>query len=64
MAVLSATRFNPAVRAFYQRPLAAGKLKKLALTAAMRNLVLVLNAILRTGSPWRPTESAAEPAAT
>jgi transposase len=59
MAALSATRFNPAIRAFYQRLVAVGKPKKLALTAAMRKLVVILNAILRTGTPWRAAEIAA-----
>jgi transposase len=59
MAALVATRFNPALRRFYRRPIDAGKPKKLALTAAMRKLVVVLNAILRTGTPWRTTETAA-----
>jgi transposase len=59
MAALVATRFNPTIRAFYQRLLKAGKPKKLALTAAMRKLVVILNAILRTGTPWRAPETAA-----
>jgi transposase len=57
MAALTATRFNPAIRDFYQRLVQAGKPKKLALTAAMRKLVVVLNAILHTGTPWRAAES-------
>lgn len=56
MAALVATRFNPAIGAFYRRPVQAGKPKKLALTAAMRKLVGILNAILRTKNPWRSTE--------
>ena len=59
MAALVATRFNPAIRAFYQRLGATRKPKKLALTAAMRKLVVILNAILRTGTPWQLMESAA-----
>jgi transposase len=59
MAALVATRFNPAIRAFYQRLVQAGKPKKLALTAAMRKLVVILNAILRTGAPWRAVGAAA-----
>ena len=59
MATLVATRFNPAIRTFYQRLVKAGKPKKLALTAAMRKLVVILNAILRTGTPWQLMESAA-----
>ena len=59
MAALVATRCNPAIRTFYQRLVKAGKPKKLALTAAMRNLVVILNAILRTGTPWQAMESTA-----
>ena len=59
MATLVATRFNPAIRAFYQRLVKAGKPKKVALTAAMRKFIVILNAILRNGAPWRAAESAA-----
>ena len=59
MATLVATRFNPTIRAFYQRLLSAGKPKKLALTAAMRKLIVILNAILRSGTPWHAAETAA-----
>lgn len=52
MATLSATRFNPVIRGFYQRLLQAGKLKKVALVACMRKLLTILNAILRHHSPW------------
>ena len=51
MAALSATRCNHVIRTFYQRLLAAGKKKKVALTACMRKLLVILNAILRTGTP-------------
>ena len=53
MAVLVASRFDPAIRAFHQRLASAGKAKKRALTAALRKPVVILNAILRTGTPWR-----------
>ena len=43
MATLVATRFNPRIKAFYQRLLAKGKLKKVALTAAMRKLITILH---------------------
>jgi transposase len=52
MAALVAVRHNPVLRAFYQR-LVAGKAKKLALTAAMRKLLVILNAMLRDRQPWR-----------
>jgi len=47
MATLVATRRNPVLRAFYARLLAAGKKLKVALTACMRKLLIMLNAILR-----------------
>ena len=53
MAALVATRCNPIIKAFYQRLLAAGKPKKLALTACMRKLLTILNAILRDRTPWQ-----------
>jgi transposase len=60
MGALVATRFNPVIRAFYQRLCAAGKAKKVALTACMRKLVLILNAMLKQRTPWRaePTPGA------
>jgi transposase len=54
MATLSAVRFNPVIRAFYERLIAAGKPKKLALTACMHKLLRILNAMARTGQPWNP----------
>ncbi|HEY8599016.1 MAG TPA: IS110 family transposase [Thermomicrobiales bacterium] len=47
-----AAQRNPAIRAFYQRLVAAGRPKKVALTAAMHKLLLVLNALLRQRIPW------------
>jgi len=55
MATLVATRRNPAIAAFYQRLLAAGKPKKVALVACMRKLLTILNAMLATNTPWRTT---------
>ena len=52
MATLVATRHNPVIRAFYAKLCAAGKPKKVALVACMHKLLLILNAILRQGSPW------------
>jgi transposase len=54
MATLTAIRHNPAIAAFYQRLVTAGRPTKLALTAAMRKLLVILNAILRDQRPWRP----------
>jgi transposase len=53
MAALVAARFNPAIRAFYQRLGAAGKPKKVALTACMRKLLTILNAMMRHQTLWQ-----------
>ena len=45
------------IRAFYQRLSQAGKAKKLALTACMRKLLTILNAMLKSGTPWRAAAS-------
>ena len=58
MATLVATRHNPVIRSFYQRLLANGKAKKLALTACMRKLLVILNAMLKDGTPWQPAHPA------
>ena len=55
MGALVVSRHNPAIRDFYQRLLAAGKPKKVALVASMRKLLVMLNAMLKHGSPsWLP----------
>ena len=56
MAALVAARFNPVIRAFYQRLRAAGKKGKVALTACMRKLLTILNAMLKTRTAWRTAE--------
>ena len=53
MGALVASRFNPVIREFYQRLLATGKPKKLAFTACMRKLLIILNSMLKHRSPWR-----------
>lgn len=53
MAALSAARFDPTIKMFYQRLLAAGKPKKLALTACMHKLLTIINAVIKSGVPWR-----------
>ena len=53
MAALSASRYNPVIRPLYERLLAAGKLKKVALVACMRKLLTILNAMVRDGKPWQ-----------
>ena len=52
MGALVASRHNPAIRDFYQRLLAVGKPKKVALVASMRKLLVILNGMLKHGSPW------------
>ncbi len=52
MATLVATRFNPRIQAFYQRLLSQGKPKKVALTAAMRKLLTILNTLIKNDELW------------
>ena len=52
MATLVGTRYNPVIKAFYQRLLSVGKPKKLALTACMRKLLTILNAMVRDSLPF------------
>jgi transposase len=53
MAALVASHHNPVIRVFYQRLLGAGKAKKVALTACMRKLLIILNAMLKHHVPWQ-----------
>ena len=53
MAALAAKKFNPVIRNFYERLIKQGKEKKVALTACMRKLLVILNAMMRTNLPWR-----------
>ena len=53
MATLSGIRYNPVLKAFYDRLMAKGKLPKVAITACMRKLLTILNAIVRDGSAWQ-----------
>jgi len=52
MATLSATRCNPVIKEFYQRLLAKGKLKKVAIVACMRKMLTILNAMIKGNRPW------------
>ena len=54
MGALTASRCNPTIRDFYQRLLAAGKPKKVALTACMRKLLTIMNSIVTSGQRWHP----------
>lgn len=53
MGTLRATRCNPAIRAFYERLLAAGKAKKVALVACMHKLLIILNAMVKHHTCWQ-----------
>jgi transposase len=52
MSTMSAIRFNPVIKVFYQRLRAAGKVHKVAVTACMRKLIVILNAMIRDGHCW------------
>jgi transposase len=53
MATLVATKHNPVIRSFYERLVAKGKLKKVALVACMRKLLVILNAMIRDNKTWQ-----------
>lgn len=59
MATLSAVRYNPTIKTFYQHLLAQGKKKKVALTACMHKLLTILNAIVRHQEEWNPPQTSA-----
>ena len=56
MGALVAARFNPVIRAFYQRLCRGGKAKKVALTACMRKLLVILNTMIKHRIPWHQAE--------
>jgi transposase len=60
-AALVASKCTPVIRAFYQRLRAAGKPTKVALTACLRKLLTILNAIARDGIPWQPARVLVRP---
>jgi len=55
MATITATRFNPIIKHFYENLLEKGKLKKVALIACARKLITILNAMVRNNSHWQST---------
>ena len=59
MAVLSAKKYNPVIRDFYNRLKEAGKPHKVAAVASMRKLITILNAMVRSGQPWAQCANAA-----
>lgn len=60
MASLSAVRYDPVLKAFYQRLRAAGKPAKVALVACMHKLLTILNAVIKSGRPWQATFGCAQ----
>jgi len=52
MACMTAVRFNPVLRTFYRRLVESGKAHKMAMTACMRKMLVILNAIVKSGRPW------------
>jgi transposase len=52
MATLTASRCNPVIKAFYHRLLARGKAQKVAITAALRKRLTILNAMVKTHPRW------------
>ncbi len=59
MAALSAIQHNPVIRAFYQKLVAKGKNRKVAVVACMRKMIVLLNAMVRDGTCWQETKSMA-----
>ena len=54
MAALTASRYNPIIKAFYHRLCSAGKARKVALTACMRKLLIILNSMVKHRQTWNP----------
>ena len=59
MATLTAVRYNPVLKSYYERLLGAGKRKKVALVACMRKLLTMLNAMAKQGCAWNPNQHCA-----
>ena len=55
MSILSATKWNPVIRVFYQRLRDQGKPPKVSMVACMRKLLTILNAMIRDGREWDPS---------
>ena len=58
MATVAATRWNPVIADYYRKLRGAGKVAKVALVACMRKLLTILNAMARSGEPWRAADAA------
>jgi transposase len=61
MAALSASRYNPTLKAMYHRLRASGKKSKVALTAVARKLLTIANAMIRDMNPWSPNHAPVRP---
>ncbi len=57
MATLSAIRFNPVIKTYYEKLLERGKLKSVALTACMHKLLTIINTMIAQSKPWSPIMS-------
>ncbi|MEQ8152225.1 MAG: IS110 family transposase, partial [Smithellaceae bacterium] len=57
MSVICAMRFNPAIKKFYERLRLAGKLHKVAITACMRKLLVILNTMIKNHTCWSTVQS-------
>jgi transposase len=58
MAALTAIRYNSVMKSFAEKLRLKGKPAKVIITAVMRKLIVTLNAMLRTGEPWKHAETA------
>jgi len=56
MAMLSAIQHNPIMKQFYEKLVAQGKHKKIAITACMRKMIVILNTMVRNDTPWRTAQ--------
>ena len=56
MAMLSAIQHNPIMKQFYEKLVAQGKHKKVAITACMRKMIAILNTMVRNDTPWQTVE--------
>jgi transposase len=55
MAAIAAVRSNPVIKPFYERLIARGKPHKVAMVACMRKMLTILNAMMRSNTPWTPS---------
>lgn len=61
MAAQSAARFDPVIKAFYDKLRAAGKPAKVAIVACMHKMLRIINAVIKSGKPWQPSHSCPQP---